>query len=182
MIAEFSSPYNFWAEAVATACHAINRLYLRKIINKTPYEILLGKKPDVSYFRVFGCKCFIKKKGTRVSKFEARSFEGIFVGYSTVSHAYRVYNKSSGQVEEAWDVHFDEDNGSQGARVDPLIVGDVIPPIAIRRMGVGEIRPVEEPLVAEGHGQCSTHVEPSPTPSIFIVPPEAHQDQMPSQN
>ena len=45
---------------------------------------------------------------------------------------------------------FDEDNGSQGGCIDPLVVGDVIPPVAIRRMGIGEIRPVEEPLVAEG--------------------------------
>ena len=47
MIAEFKSPYNFWAEAVNTACHAVNRLYLRKNLNKTPYEILIGKKPDI---------------------------------------------------------------------------------------------------------------------------------------
>src|SRR5664279_524135 len=143
MIAEYSSPYNFWTEAVATACHATNRLYLRKLLNKTPYDILLGKKPDLSYFRVFGYKCYILKKGNRLSKFETRSYEGIFVGYATNSHAYRIYNKSTGQVEEASDVKFDEDNGSQAEQVDPIVVGDVIPPIAIRRMGIGEIRPIE---------------------------------------
>ena len=104
----------------------------------------------------------------------------MFVGYSTVSHAYRVYNKSTRQVEEAWDVHFDEDNGSQGRRIDPLVVGDVIPPVAIRRMGIGEIRPVEEPLVAEGEGQCPTHVEPSPIPSDHHALPEANQEHAPS--
>ena len=80
MIAEYASPFNFWAEAISTACHATNRLYFRKLLNKTLYEILLGKKPDLSYFRVFGCKCFIRKKGNRLSKVETRSIEGIFVG------------------------------------------------------------------------------------------------------
>src|SRR5664279_2752401 len=163
MIAEFASPYNFWAEAVSTACHATNRLYLRKILDKTPYEILTGKKPDISYFKVIGCKCFILKKGNRLSKFETRSHEGIFVGYATNAHAYRVYNKSTRQVEEAIDVRFDEDNGSQGGRINHDDVGDAIPPIAIRRMGIGEIIPVKEPLVAEGEGQSSTQVEPSLT-------------------
>ena len=50
MMAEFKSPYNFWAEAINTACHATNRLYPRKILNKTPYEILTGKKPNIKYF------------------------------------------------------------------------------------------------------------------------------------
>src|SRR5664279_591668 len=164
MIAEFASPYNFWAEAVSTACHSTNRLYLRKLLNKTSYEILTGKKPDISYFKVFGCKCFILKKCNRLPKFETRSYEGIFVGYATNAHAYRVYNKSTGQVEEAIDVRFDEDTGSQGGRIDHDVVGDAIPPIAIRRMGIGEIIPIEEPLVAEGEGQSSTQVEPSLTP------------------
>ncbi|XBI50024.1 hypothetical protein VPH35_113499 [Triticum aestivum] len=113
MMAEFKSPYKFWAEAINTACHASNRLYLRKGLNKTPYEILTGNKPNLKYFRVFGCKCFILKKGVRLSKFEARAHEGIFVGYATNSHAYSVLNKSNGLIEETCNVEFDENNGSQ---------------------------------------------------------------------
>ena len=161
-MAEFKSPYNFWAEAINTACHASNRLYLRKGLNKTPYEILTGNKPNLKYFRVFGCKCFILKKGVRLSKFEARAHEGIFVGYATNSHAYRVLNKSKGLIEETSNVEFDENNGSQVEQSGTCDVGDEIPPQAIRRMGIGHILPIEEPLVAEGEGQCSTQVEPSP--------------------
>ena len=161
-MAEFKSPYNFWAEAINTACHASNRLYLRKGLNKTPYEILTGNKPNLKYFRVFGCKCFILKKGVRLSKFEARAHEGIFVGYATNSHAYRVLNKSTGLIEETCNVEFDENNGSQVEQSGTCDIGDEIPPQAIRRMGIGYILPIEEPLVAEGEGQCSTQVEPSP--------------------
>src|SRR4051812_5752461 len=90
MMAEFKSPYNFWEEAIITACHATNRLYLRKILNKTPYEILIGKKPNIKYFWVFGCKCLFLKKGARLSKFESKTNEGILVGYASNSHEYRV--------------------------------------------------------------------------------------------
>jgi hypothetical protein len=83
MLAEFKYPYNFWAEAINTACHATNRLYLRKNLNKTPYEILTGQKPNIKYFRVFGCKCFYLKEGVRLSKFDTKALEGIFVGYSS---------------------------------------------------------------------------------------------------
>src|SRR4051812_30873909 len=152
MMAEFKSPYNFWAEAINTACHATNRLYLRKIFNKTPYEIITGKKPNIKYFRVFGCKSFILKKGDRLSKFESKTNEGIFVGYASNSHTYRDYNKSSGLVEESSNVEFDEHNGSQADKSDLNNVGDEIPPQDIRRMGVGRILPVEEPLVVEGEG------------------------------
>ena len=69
MLDEYKSLYRLWAEAINTACHASNRLYLRKLKNKTPYELLTGKKSNIKYFRVFGCKCFILNKKTRLAKF-----------------------------------------------------------------------------------------------------------------
>ena len=59
-------------------------------------------------------------------------------------------------------MEFDENNGSQVEQSGTCVVGDEIPPQAIRRMGIGHILPIEEPLVAEVEGQCSTQVEPSP--------------------
>lgn len=181
MMAEFKSPYNFWAEAINTACHTSNRLYLRKGLNKIPYEILTGNKPNLKYFRVFGCKCFILKKGVRLSKFEARSYEGIFVGYATNSHAYRVLNKSTRLIEETCNVEFDKHNGSQMEQSGTCDVGDEIPPQAIIRMGVGFILPIEEPLVTEGEGQCSTQVEPSPTQGPHASE-EQHEGPHPQEN
>ena len=106
MLAEFHSPYNFWAEAINTACHYSNRLFFRPLMEKTPYELLIGKKPSVSYFRVFGCKCHVYIKGCKLAKFESRSFDGILVGYAANSHTYRVYNISTGCVEESMNVEF----------------------------------------------------------------------------
>ncbi|KAK1651545.1 hypothetical protein QYE76_069350 [Lolium multiflorum] len=60
MLSEFNSPHNFWGEAISTAVHYSNRLFLRPLHNKTPYELLTGNKPNVTYIRVFGCKCLVK--------------------------------------------------------------------------------------------------------------------------
>jgi hypothetical protein len=134
-------------------------------LNKTPYEILTGNKPNLKSFRVSGCKCFILKKGVHLSKFEPRAQEGIFVGNATNSCGYRVLNTSNGLIEETCNVEFDENNGSQVEQSGLSDVGDEIPPQAIRRMGVGHFLP-------EGEGQCSTQVEPSP-----MQDPHASEEQ-----
>jgi transposase InsO family protein len=54
MLGEYNTPERFWSEAVNTACHAINQVYLHHLLKKTSYELLTSNKPNVSYFRVFG--------------------------------------------------------------------------------------------------------------------------------
>ena len=49
----------FWAEAVNTSCYILNRVLIRSSLDKTPYELWKNKKPNISYFKVFGSKCFI---------------------------------------------------------------------------------------------------------------------------
>jgi transposase InsO family protein len=122
MLDEYKSPHNFWREAIATVVHVSNRLFILPVYNKTPYELLTGNKPNV-FFRVFGCKCLVNNKKERLGKFESRSIEGIFVGYTDNSPAYRYYNKSSGYVEVSCDVVFEEFNGSQEEQVVPSDVG-----------------------------------------------------------
>jgi transposase InsO family protein len=82
MLAEYNVSDSYWAEAINTACHASNRLYCHKLLKKTPYELLIGRKPNISYFRVFGCKCYILRKGSQLSKFEKKCDEGFLLGYS----------------------------------------------------------------------------------------------------
>ena len=112
MIALSKTPKHLWAEAVETACHATNHLYLHKQLGKTTYEVLTGNKPQVGYFRVFGSKCYILDKH-RHSKFAPKSHEGFLLSYGSNSHTYRVYNSFTRKVEETVDVKFDESNGSQ---------------------------------------------------------------------
>ena len=67
---EYNTPEALWAESINTACYASNCLFLQKFLCKTPYELLNGKKPDVSFFRMFGCKCYIYKKRQHLGKFQ----------------------------------------------------------------------------------------------------------------
>ena len=144
MLDEYKTSDIFWAEAVNTACHAINRLYLHKIMKKTSYELLTGNKPKVSYFRVFGCKCFILNKKPKTSKFAPKVDEGFLLGYGSNEHVYRVFNKTLGKIEIAIDVTFDESNGSQVEQIDEVIVGNEEPPCeAIKDLAIGDIRPQE---------------------------------------
>jgi hypothetical protein len=99
MLGEFKTPERFWTEVVNTACHAINWVYLHLLLKKTSYELLTGNKPNMSYFRVFGSKCYILVKKGRNSKFAPKAVEGFLLGYDSNTKAYRVFNKSSGLVE-----------------------------------------------------------------------------------
>ncbi|KAK1651156.1 hypothetical protein QYE76_068961 [Lolium multiflorum] len=144
MLSEFNSPHNFWGEAISTAVHYSNWLFLCPLHNKTQYELLTGNKPNVMYIRVFGCKCLVKNNKGKLGKFETRTIEGTFVGYAENSHAYRYYNKSTGAIEVSCDVVFLEDNGSQVEQVVPCVAGnDDYPSSAIKLMGIGHIRPIE---------------------------------------
>jgi len=101
----------FWADAVNTACYVPNRVLIRPILKKTSYELFKGRKPNISHFRVFGCKCFILNNGkNNLGKFDSKADEGIFLGYSSHSHAYRAYNKRTVLIEETVHITFDETN------------------------------------------------------------------------
>jgi transposase InsO family protein len=112
MLDEYKTQDIFRVEAINTACHTINRLYLHKFHKKTSYELITGKKPKVSYFRVFGCKCFILNKRPRTSKLAPKVDEGFLLGYGPNEHAYRVFNLATRRIEVTVDLTFDESNDS----------------------------------------------------------------------
>jgi hypothetical protein len=94
---------------------------------------------------VFGCKCFILNKKLKTPKFAPKVDEGFLLGYGSNEHAYRVFNKTSGRVEIAVDVTFDESNGSQVEQVDSSVVGKEDPPCdAIKQLAISDIRPQED--------------------------------------
>jgi hypothetical protein len=140
MLGEFKTPERFWSEAVNTACHAINRVYLHRLLKKTSYELLTGNKPNVSYFRVFGSKCYILVKKGRNSKFAPKAVEGFLLGYDSNTKVYRVFNKSSSLFEVTSDVVFDETNGSPREQVELDDVDEEdVPTDAIRTMAIGDV-------------------------------------------
>jgi hypothetical protein len=144
-----------------TACHGINRVYLHRLLKKTSYGLLTGNKLNVSYFRVFGSKCYILVKKGRNSKFSPKAVEGFLLGYDSNTKAYRVFNKSSGLVEVSSDVVFDESNGSPREQVDLDDVDeDDVPTAVIRTMATGDVRPQEQK--EQDQPSSSTMVHPQP--------------------
>jgi hypothetical protein len=163
MLDEYKTLDWFWAVAINTACYSINRLYLHRILKKTSYELLTGKKPNVSYFRVFGSKCFILVKRGRKSKFAPKTVEGFLLGYDSNSRAYRVFNKSTGLVEVSCDIVFDETNGSQVEQVDlDELDEEEAPCVALKNMSIRDVCPKESEEPPQAQDQPLSSMQPSP--------------------
>ncbi|KAJ9553795.1 hypothetical protein OSB04_017840 [Centaurea solstitialis] len=101
MLADSKLPITFWAEAVNTACYVQNRVLIVKSKGKTPYELFEKKKPYIGFLQPFGCPCTILDTKTHIGKFESKSDDGFFVGYSSQSKAHRVFNSSTRIIEES---------------------------------------------------------------------------------
>nr|GFA76050.1 retrovirus-related Pol polyprotein from transposon TNT 1-94 [Tanacetum cinerariifolium] len=88
------APLFLWAEAIATACFTQKRSIIHRRFNKTPYELINDRKPDISFFHVFSAPCFPKNDREDIGKLGAKGDIEFFIGYSADSCAYRVYNRS----------------------------------------------------------------------------------------
>nr|GEY05340.1 uncharacterized mitochondrial protein AtMg00810-like [Tanacetum cinerariifolium] len=97
-----------WAEAIATACFTQNRSIIHCRFNKTPYEIIKGKKPDISFLRVFGALCYPKNDREDIEKLGAKGDICFFIGYSVDSCAYRIFIRRIKKIMETMNVSFDE--------------------------------------------------------------------------
>nr|GFA99808.1 hypothetical protein [Tanacetum cinerariifolium] len=96
-----------WAEAIATACFTQNRLIIHRRFNKTPYELINSRKPDISFLHVFSALCYPKNDREDIGKLGAKGDIGFFIGYSADSCAYRVYNHCTKKIMETMNVSFD---------------------------------------------------------------------------
>ncbi|GJV23697.1 retrovirus-related pol polyprotein from transposon TNT 1-94 [Tanacetum coccineum] len=89
-----------WAKAVATACYTKNRSLIHTLHNKTPYELVHDKKPDLTFFRVFGAICYPINNSDDLGKLQPTTDIGIFVGYAPSRKGYRIYNKRTRRIME----------------------------------------------------------------------------------
>ncbi|GJT92132.1 retrovirus-related pol polyprotein from transposon TNT 1-94 [Tanacetum coccineum] len=102
------APMFLWAEAVATACYTLNRSLIHTHHNKTPYEMVHNKKPDLTFFHVFGALCYPTNDSEDLGKLQPTADIGIFVGYAPSRKGYRIYNKRTRCIMETIHVQFDE--------------------------------------------------------------------------
>ncbi|GJU74560.1 retrovirus-related pol polyprotein from transposon TNT 1-94 [Tanacetum coccineum] len=123
MLNEQSIPQKFWCNVIDTFTYILNRILIRPFLGKIPYEVFKGKKPSLEYFKIFASKCFILNTKDYLTKFDPKSTEGIFLGYSPNSKAYVILNKEPMRVKESLNVRFDE---SPPPKSSPLVDDDII--------------------------------------------------------
>nr|GFB16958.1 ribonuclease H-like domain-containing protein [Tanacetum cinerariifolium] len=106
MLADSLLPILFWVEAVNTACYVQNRVLVTKPQNKTPYALLHGRTPSISFMIPFGCPVTILNTLDSLGKFDGKVDEGFLVGYSVSSKAFRVFNNRTRIVQATLHVNF----------------------------------------------------------------------------
>ncbi|GJX84052.1 retrovirus-related pol polyprotein from transposon TNT 1-94 [Tanacetum coccineum] len=137
------------AEAIATACYTQNRSLIYTRHNKTPYELVHDKKPDLTFFRVFGALCYPTNDSEDLGKLQPTADIRIFVGNAPRKKGYRIYNKRTRKIKETIHVTFDELTGQ----------------IAPMQLSTGPAPTFLMP------GQISLGLVPNPVPAAPYVPP-----------
>lgn len=109
MLHEKNLPNKFWVELANTAIFLQNMFPTKAMKDQTPFEAWYGYKPSLEFLTTFGCLCFTHVPQSKRDKLDKRASPGIFVGYSTVSKAYKVFQPQTGSIVVSKDVHFMED-------------------------------------------------------------------------
>ena len=120
MLRDQDIPMDLWEKATRTAVYVQNRTPHKVLEKKTPEEVFSGKKPKVSHLRIFGCPVYIhipKEKRTKLDPFGKK---GIFVGYSEISKAYRIYFPGFKKIDNSRDITFDKDSALTNPERDLL--------------------------------------------------------------
>ncbi|GKD18159.1 retrovirus-related pol polyprotein from transposon TNT 1-94, partial [Tanacetum coccineum] len=140
MLIYANAPLFLWAEAVTTACYTQNRSIIRLRHDKTPYELLHDKLPDLSFFHVFGALCYPTNDTENLGKLQPKADIGIFIGYAPTKKAFRIYSRRTRRIIERIHVDFDEltamasEHSSSGPVLHEMthatITPEVIAPIA----------------------------------------------------
>ncbi|GJR37160.1 retrovirus-related pol polyprotein from transposon TNT 1-94 [Tanacetum coccineum] len=149
-----------WAEAIATACYTKNHSIIHRRFGKTPYELINGRNPDISFLRVFGALCYPKNDREDIGKLGAKGDIGFFIGYSANMCAYRVYNRRTTKIMETMNVTFDELSAmafEQRTMYDDYIGGQ---PLAAPRTAPT----APAPQVLQSPMTYTTTIDTTPTP------------------
>ncbi|MCO5550055.1 hypothetical protein L7F22_003534 [Adiantum nelumboides] len=127
MLAHASLPRSYWAEACNTAVYIQNRSPTHALQDMTPFQAYYGRKPRVSHFRIFGCSAFVHIPKEKRQKLDFKSRKLLFLGYSTESDAYRLYDPDTRTTTVSRDVVFDESfiTSAEGSTAQPI---PILPP------------------------------------------------------
>ena len=147
-------PSHLWAEAVAAAVFVRNIAPVKFLDNMTPAEAFLGKKPNASYLRAFGCKAYVHIPDAKRTKLDPKSHVCVFTGYDMESKAYRFYDPAKNTIVISRDVAFDE--GGVSLQPLPTQVDDPFPLLA----------PIQK--LSEGFADMTTSMQASAAPGTEV--------------
>lgn len=103
-------PKGLWAEIINTAAYIINRTGISSIEGKSPYELWIGKKPDINNLRIIGCTCYVHiPKPYHRSKMSKKAIKGILIGYDE-NDGYRIWITEQSKLMRSRNVVFDENS------------------------------------------------------------------------
>ncbi|GJR05852.1 zinc finger, CCHC-type containing protein [Tanacetum coccineum] len=108
MMKAMKLPLTFWAEAVKHAIYILNRVPTRALVDKTPYEALYNRKPNLENLRIFGCTAYAKITIPHLKKLDDRSIPMIYLGVEEGSKACRLYDPKGKRKHVSRDVRFME--------------------------------------------------------------------------
>ena len=91
MIYDQDLPMHIWEEAARTVFYVQNRISHSSLGFKTLEEMFMGKKPELSHLKIFGCPVYVHILKEKRTKFDPSEKKGIFVGYYEESKAFRMY-------------------------------------------------------------------------------------------
>ncbi|GJW07699.1 integrase, catalytic region, zinc finger, CCHC-type containing protein [Tanacetum coccineum] len=150
----------------------------------TLVKLVHDKKPDLTFFRVFGALCYPTNDSEDLGKFQAKADIGIFVGYAPSRKGYRIYNKRTRRLMETIHVTFDEMHQSMApARMSSGPEPFILSPGQLKS-GLAptdkELEMLFQPMFDE-HLEQSRVNEPVPSATEInaqVVPPEepTHED------
>ena len=130
LMIEKNMPHSYWAEAISTAVYIMNRMPITAIHDVTPKEKYVGKKPDLSHLKLFGCRTYVHVPDELRTKLDPKAEKCVFIGYYLEQKGYRGYNPLTRQLRTRRDMVFDEmsswykDKKAIGADWDENIVAE----------------------------------------------------------
>lgn len=113
-------PGRLWVEAMYTTAYIVNRVPSQSLKYMSPYKQMTGTKPNVSYFCVFGCVCYVFVPSHLCHKMEKKTIRCVFVGYDTQRKGWRCCNPDTGKVYVSRNVIFDENSSSWSSNNEVL--------------------------------------------------------------
>ncbi|KAJ9546217.1 hypothetical protein OSB04_025924 [Centaurea solstitialis] len=148
MMCHSSLPVSFWGHALETAAHILNRAPT-KSVEKTPYELWKGKKPNISFLKIWGCEVYVKRPTSE--KLKPKSDKCFFVGYPKTTVGYYFYNPEENKVFVARNGKFLEEKflSLQNTRKDvdlQVVDEESTTPVVEPEIQHNNVEPQSEPI------------------------------------